>query len=58
MTDALIRVRGLRNCFGSQVVHEQLDLERNLMRELGQTDDYAKGVAAFLAKREPVFKGR
>ncbi|MFH7586344.1 ABC transporter ATP-binding protein [Oceanimonas smirnovii] len=27
MTDALIRVRGLRNCFGSQVVHEQLDLD-------------------------------
>lgn len=38
-------------------LEQQLDLERDLMRDLGYTDDYAEGVAAFMAKRPPVFKG-
>ncbi|MEO7493441.1 MAG: enoyl-CoA hydratase-related protein, partial [Massilia sp.] len=36
---------------------EQLKLEAGMMRELGQSDDYREGVAAFTAKREPRFKG-
>jgi|TARA_B110000037_G_scaffold139286_1_gene157522 2-(1,2-epoxy-1,2-dihydrophenyl)acetyl-CoA isomerase len=36
----------------------QLDLERSLMSEAGKTDDYHEGVAAFLEKRAPVFKGK
>jgi len=37
---------------------QQLDLERDLQRELGQTDDYREGVTAFLEKRPPRFEGR
>ncbi len=38
-------------------LNTQLDLERDMMRELGRSADYAEGVAAFLGKREPQFKG-
>ena len=35
-----------------------LDFERDLQRQLGRSDDYREGVAAFLAKRKPQFTGR
>ena len=36
----------------------QLDLERDLQRVLGRSDDYREGVTAFTAKRAPRFGGR
>ena len=41
-----------------KALSEELDIERDLMRELGRSADYQEGVAAFMAKRPPSFTGR
>jgi 2-(1,2-epoxy-1,2-dihydrophenyl)acetyl-CoA isomerase len=45
--------RGSENTF-----EEQLDVERDVQRELGRSSDYAEGVAAFTEKRSARFTGR
>ncbi|MYN30583.1 2-(1,2-epoxy-1,2-dihydrophenyl)acetyl-CoA isomerase PaaG [Duganella levis] len=39
-------------------LQQQLALECAMMSELGRSDDYREGVAAFMEKRAPQFKGR
>lgn len=39
-------------------LEQQLVLEREVQRTLGNSEDYREGVAAFVGKRHPQFKGR
>ena len=48
--------RALDRSFANDLT-SQLDLERDLQREAGRTADYREGVAAFVAKRPPMFRG-
>ena len=41
----------------SNSYEQQLELEAQLQNQAGQTKDNAEGVAAFLEKREAIFKG-
>jgi 2-(1,2-epoxy-1,2-dihydrophenyl)acetyl-CoA isomerase len=42
----------------SQTLPQELERQRDMMRELGFSDDYREGVAAFMEKRKAVFTGR
>ncbi|WP_060483408.1 2-(1,2-epoxy-1,2-dihydrophenyl)acetyl-CoA isomerase PaaG [Pseudomonas sp. NBRC 111119] len=53
---ALIK-RGLNASFDNGF-DDQLQLERDLQRLAGRSDDYREGVNAFMNKRTPAFKGR
>ena len=42
----------------TNTLDQQLDLERDLQREVGRHTDYREGVASFLEKRKPRFTGK
>lgn len=49
--------RMIRESWG-HTLDQELDFQRDMMRELGGSDDYAEGVAAFMEKRPSTFTGR
>jgi len=49
--------RAIRASFDNDL-DTQLDLERDFQRLAGRTEDYREGVAAFMEKRKPEFRGR
>lgn len=56
-TRALVRTREAMRAGMSNTLERQLDLERDIMQELGCSYDYREGVSAFMAKRGAEFRG-
>jgi 2-(1,2-epoxy-1,2-dihydrophenyl)acetyl-CoA isomerase len=52
-TRGLAAIKRALHASAGNTLEQQLDLERDAQRDLGYSDDYREGVAAFLEKRRP-----
>ena len=57
-TEALAIIKRLIHSSFDHSIEEQLERERSAMQYLGKSHDYREGVAAFMEKRAPNFKGK
>ena len=57
-TNGLAHTKKAVNAALTNTLDAQLDLEAQFQKTCGQSADYAEGVAAFLQKRAPEFRGR
>ena len=57
-TLGLARIKKMLRESWGQSLDAELDRQRDAMRELGYTQDYREGVAAFMEKRKPNFTGK
>lgn len=57
-TEALANIKELVHTSFDYALNDQLERERKAMQHLGRSHDYREGVASFMEKREPKFKGK